>query len=406
MGQKDPGNDRRVSPPRLVTRQKEFDAQVESLKRYSWFGMDTEFISERSFRPRLCLLQIVNPEQEFAVDPFEVQDLSTFLSLLLDPAIEKVLHSGQQDMMIFYDLLGATPKNIFDTQIAAAFLGYGDSIGYARLVETVLNVKLRKDETFTDWSKRPLSERQVEYALDDVHYLPPLHEHLIQQLDARGRRDWLVEEFEIYDDPDFYRRPLDKLYQRVKGVGRLGSKDLIFLQELVLWREREAESRDKPRARIVSDEVLVELARRKPRHLDGLRTMRGLHPRLIKRGGAEMLACIERARSAPKKDHPAPIPQNTKDPELAIHVDLLESLLKLHAADVEISPGYIATRSQLYRLAEAAFRNQLDSCDIPLLKGWRRRLIGDTLVGWLRGETALAIDPATGHPKVTRSPTE
>ena len=380
----------------LIEDQSTFDRLVSTLQNQKEFCLDTEFISERSFRPRLCLLQIAYADTIVAVDPFTVKDLGAFLDLLLDPAIEKILHAGQQDMRIFYDLMGRPPENIFDTQIAAALLGHGDSIGYARLVEACVKVRLRRDEAFTDWSRRPLTPHQVEYALDDVRYLQRMRQKLGQELKERGRASWLQEELSVYSDINYFRRDPETLYGRFRTAGNLSAMELSVLQELALWREKEAESRDRPRTSIVSDEVLVDLARRRPRSLGALENLRGLRPRLVKRSGEDILQRIRKGENQPPETFPVVPKSPPKNPETTLLVDLLEVLLKVRAAELKISPRQIATRSQLYQLIQS-FDKARDSIDLRVLKGWRGELVGRELINLLRGVSTIGVDPGTGR---------
>jgi len=380
----------------LIEDQSTFEDLVVHLREEKIFCLDTEFLSDRSFRPKLCLLQASTKEQVCAIDPFRVKNLDSFLDLVRNPDITKVLHAGQQDMMIFFDLINTPPKNIFDTQIAAALLGLGDSIGYARLVESVLRTRLKQDESFTDWSQRPLTKRQVEYALDDVRHLPALHDCLSSQLEDLGRRDWLKEELAVYDDVNFYRRDPETAYRRLRGADKLHRANLAVLQRLAKWREEEAQRRDRPRSWIMPDAPLVELARRKPKNVGDLKSMRGLHPRFIKRNGDQLLRVIAESSQLGPESYPPPLTPSPKDPDLAARVGLLEVLLKKLAADLKIGADTVATRSQLYQLVRASIDGQIEQLDLPLLSGWRGKLVGQKLAEFLEGRLCLTIDRKTG----------
>ena len=260
-----------------VKDRRDLDGVLAEIAAAGVFGLDTEFIRERTFRPDLCLLQIGLPERSLVVDPREVTDLSGFVQVLEDPAIEKVVHAGKQDMEIFFAGTGRAPRNVFDTQIAGALLGHGDQAAYSRLVGDILGARLKKGHTFTDWAQRPLSSRQIEYALDDVRYLLPLRESLTQDLRELGRTEWLREESQDYEDPGSYRRDPLAMYRRVSGAHRLSRSELAVLRELAAWREEEAERRNVPRGRIVNDTALVELTRLTPRSADEIRQVRGVH---------------------------------------------------------------------------------------------------------------------------------
>ncbi len=378
----------------LIEDQDTFDRLLDALRGETRFCLDTEFISERSFRPRLCLLQIGYGENHVAVDPLTVRELGGFLELILEPSIEKVLHAGQQDMMIFYDLTGRSPENVFDTQIAAALLGHGDSIGYSRLVEACLKVKLSRNEAYTDWSRRPLTARQVEYAVDDVRYLEPIRRQLCEQLTERGRESWLQDELKIYRDVNYYRRDPETLYRRFRAASNMSGVELSVLQELALWREKEAATRDKPRGTILSDDAICDLARRRPKDFSALQRLRSLHPRLVKRSGNEILKRVRQGENRPRESFPVVPKPPRKTPEITLLIDALEVILKAKADELEISPKQLATRSQLHALIES-FRAGDESKDLPVLNGWRGKLVGEALLDFLQGKSTIGVDPAT-----------
>ncbi len=378
-----------------------FEEILQECRRQRRIAFDTEFIRERRFKPQLCLIQLAVGDQVVAVDPFEVAGLDPLVDLLVDPDVLTIVHAGQQDMEIFFAGTDALPSNVFDTQIAAALLGYGDSIGYSRLVEELEGVRLSKAQTFTDWARRPLSDAQIRYALDDVIHLPSMCDKLTQDLDATGRRSWLEEELRVYEDPFFYRRDPATLYRRVKGAARLNRRELAVLRELARWREVEAERRDRPRNHIVADEVLVELARTKPRQIEKLRGMRGLHPQLVKRSAKAIVRAVGDGVELPPEEHPAPIEKSSKDPALGLVVDLLETFLKARAQELRIGAGYLATRTELHELARRQRAGEIErddeaARDIRALRGWRRELIGEDLIGLLEGRYHVGIAPQDG----------
>jgi len=376
----------------LITTQHGFDELIARLRDRPVFCLDTEFISERTYRPELCLVQIGVDDDVYAVDPLEVSSLDGFLRLIVDPALEKVVHAGRQDMMIFYDLGGDVPRNVFDTQVAAALVGHGDSIGHSKLVEALVGKRLRRAESYTDWSRRPLSDSQIAYALDDVRYLLAMRERLVRDLEAHGRERWLAEELAIYDEVSLYRRDPREMWRRVKGAGRLDGVELSVLRELAAWREEEAIRRNRPRGRILGDEQLVALSRRRPTNRPGLEEMRGLHARVVERSGKAVLAAIAGGAGAPRSSWPELPDVTPKDARLTLLVDLMETLLKARAAEQRISPGYLATRGQLYDVARSGDGGDVD---LPVLSGWRRELIGRELLALLEGRLAVT---ATGSP--------
>jgi ribonuclease D len=365
---------------------------VRELKALGSFALDTEFIRERTYRPRLCLIQIATPEKQVLVDPFAAGDLAPLLDLMFDPAVEKVVHSGDQDMEIFYSLGRQPPRNVFDTQVAAALAGHGESISYARLVDAILGVRLSKVETFTDWARRPLTPQQIEYALADVKYLYPARRVLVDDLERRGRMDWLREELGFFEEVSHYERDPALAYRRIKSAARLEPRQLAVLRELAAWREEEAESLDVPRGRVIADELLVELARRSPATMESAAAVRGIHPRLLKRSGEEILRRVARGRSVPESDCPAPVERRSDDADLALVVDLLDVVLKASAERVQVAPAYLGTRKQLLELARRELRGEGDPSEpLPILVGWRRQLVGEALLNLLAGRSSVAV---------------
>ncbi len=368
------------------------------LRAHGSFALDTEFIRERTYSPRLCLVQVAIPSICAAIDPLAGVDLDPLVELIFDPSIEKIVHAGWQDFEIFHARTGRLPESVFDTQIAAALAGLGEQMGYANLLDKALGISLTKVETFTDWSQRPLSKSQIEYALDDVRYLLPLRAKLAQMLGDLGRLEWLRDESLRYRDPAAYERDPRSQCLRLRGARNLSPASLAVLQELAVWREEEAIDRDVPRGRVVGDEVLVDLARRCPRSLSDLRPVRSLHPKEIERGGQEMLAAVARGLAVPAERWPVLPKSRTDEPERALLADFLEAVVRLKAQEARIAPSYLATRAQINELVDAGLEGR--SPEDPetgrapaVLSGWRRVLVGEDLLRALAGKTDLGIDP-------------
>lgn len=378
----------------LLRDPKQLSELARELRDLGSFALDTEFIREKTYRPRLCLLQIATPEKAVLVDPFLVGDLTPLLELIFDPQVEKLVHAGEQDMEIFFTLGRQVPLNVVDTQVAAALTGYGESASYARLVEQILGVKLKKVETFTDWSRRPLSPEQLEYALDDVRYLHPMIASLREALDRLGRKDWLEEELKFYEERSLYEKNPDELYKKVRAAVKLDPRELAVLKELAAWREEEAERMDWPRGRILLDEILVEVARRSPKTLESIGAVRGFPQQLIRRSGQEILRRVERGLKLPPSELPPPLERRSDDAELSLVVDLLEVVLRSRAAQAQIAPAYLGTRRELAELARLELRGESSAAkeDLPILSGWRRRLVGEALLLLLTGRSHVAID--------------
>lgn len=364
-------------------------------------AFDTEYIWERSYTPHLGLLQVATDDVCAVVDPLAVKNLDPIVDLLLDAKRLKVLHAARGDLEVIYWLSGEVPHPIFDTQIAAAMVGYGDQQSLARLLERVLGVRLEKKETFTDWLRRPLTRGQIAYGLDDVRYLLPMHDHLVEELQATGRVEWVQEEFDWLSAPDRYKPgPAEEAFRRVRGRNVLDRRGMAILKELAGWREQEARDRDWHRGMIVRDEVLVEIARALPRSTEALRNTRGLHPREGARAAQALLACVERGLAIPDRDLPRMPESKRSDGRTPLIADLVMTYLKIRASDLKLAPSFLASRADIETLLEEGPASpQLDH---PLLSGWRKTLVGEGLLALLDGRAFLGIDPETGKVRLYR----
>lgn len=387
----------------FVTTANELEALVADLRDHGTFGLDMEFQRERTYRPRLQLVQVSLPGRPVLVDPLALPELDPLWDLVADPSVEKIVHAGAQDMEIVFARSGLLPRNVFDTQVAAALLGMGDQIGYANLIGRMLGKRVKKGETITDWSIRPLSNAQVDYALDDVRYLHDLREGLWSKLEERGRAGWLREEVVHYEDRGTYERDPFTLWLRISRMRSLDRRGLAVLRELAMWREEEAQRRDEPRGRVVADETLVEIARRAPKRPEDLKPLRTLHPRELARSGAGIVEAVKKGLVVPDDDCPRLDPVRPEDDRFSITVDLLEVVLRARALEHEIAPSYLGTRADLGALIDAV-RDGKDGRGSGrrehaplLLEGWRRDLVGDELVAFLEGRATLRIDPDSGH---------
>lgn len=350
-----------------------------------WLAIDTEFIREKTYYPRLCLVQVCNGEHAACIDPLALDELTPLLDILYDARTLKVLHAARQDLEIFLHDHGRLPMPVFDTQPAAALLGHGDQIGYANLVKLLLDVELPKDQSRTDWSQRPLDERQLRYALDDVVYLGQLYLHMRGHLFDRERLQWLAVDFATLADPETYYPDPDNMWQRTKGRQTLRGRQLAVLRQLASWRETQARERDLPRKWILKDDALIELSRRLPRDAGGLAKIRGLEPGQIRREGNTLLKLIDAGASLPReqwpqdKTRPKPL-----QPGQEAMVDLLNAALRLIAEQHQLSPLAIASRKDLEKLVRGDDGGVLDD-------GWRRSLAGDRLRAIVRGEYRLEV---------------
>ena len=360
-------------------------ALCTQLRGSEWLAVDTEFIREKTYYPRLCLIQVCNGEVAACVDPLRLEDLGPLLEILYDGSILKVLHAARQDLEIFLHDYHRLPMPVFDTQPAAALLGHGDQIGYANLVKLLLNLDLPKDQSRTDWSQRPLDAEQLRYALDDVVYLGQLYLHMRGHLFDRERLQWLAADFAPLADPQTYYPDPQSMWRRTKGKQLLRGRQLAVLQRLAAWRELQARERDLPRKWVLKDEVMIELSRRMPRDAAGLSKIRGLEPGQIRREGPTLIGLIGEAADLPReqwpKDKERPTPLSAQQEAM---VDLLSAALQLIADQHQLSPAAIATRKELEKLVRG-------EPDCILLEGWRHLLAGDALKALMRGELQLAL---------------
>lgn len=379
-----------------ITSSHALDDLCHALKDSARIALDTEFVGEDSFVPKLELIQIASDNRAAVIDFPAVQaagSMDALWEIICNPAVQKVVHAGRQDLDLFLLHAGQIPKPFFDTQIAAAMVGFGPQVAYANLVQRVHGTKLAKAHTFTNWSARPLSPDQLAYALEDVTFLLAIHDHLQTRLTKLGRLEWAGEEFSRLEGAvaDTRREPQER-YQRVRGWDTLKPKSAAVLRELAAWREGEAKRRNVPRGRVMRDEVLLQLARHPPRHLQELRAARGLHGSEADRNGETILAVIQTALTLPPSDWPEVPKERKPEPESAGLVELLQAVMKARALDEEIAPTLLATSADLQALVDAKDRADLD---LPILKGWRRELLGSILLDILDGKLAVAIDPAT-----------
>jgi ribonuclease D len=347
-------------------------------------AVDTEFIREKTYYAKLCLLQVASDSVIACIDPLELPDLDELLNILCSPDKLILFHAAWQDLEIFYDQWGRIPAPVFDTQIAAALLGFSDQIGYANLVEQLLHVQLDKSAVRTDWAQRPLSAQQLAYAADDVHYLLKLYPLILQRLTDLGRNDWLEEDFTALIDPATYAKSTDTAWQRIKGHGRLKPRQLVVLQGLAAWREQQAQQRNKPRKWILSDDLLLSLARELPAEQAKLAKVRGLTPNQVNQYGEAIIREINAALALPKSAWPGITHKERLTPEQECLADTLMAYLRLLAQQNQISPASLGTRKEIEKLVRG-------KRDILLLHGWRGHLAGDPLLALINGKVALTV---------------
>jgi ribonuclease D len=357
-----------------------------------WIAIDTEFLREKTYYPKLCLVQVATPDRVACIDPLALDDMTPLLDVIFDSGITKVMHAARQDMEIFYHLRGSVPAPVFDTQIAALLLGLPDQVGYAGLVQELLGIKLHKLHSRTDWSQRPLDAEQLHYAADDVIYLAQAYQLIQDRLRETGRLDWLADDFRALSDPAVYAAHPENAWLRVKGANRLSGAALSTLQALAAWREEKAQAMDRPRGWLLRDDVLVDIARHRPENPARLGKIRGLHENTVRKHGDDLLALVAGARDAT----PAPFPRRKLRQRLTpaqdAAVDVLQAVIRLVAEENRINPSVLANRNQLEQLL-------LGETDVPVLQGWRRQLAGERLQGFLDGK--LNIRMSNGALQIT-----
>lgn len=346
-------------------------------------AIDTEFLREKTYYPKLCLVQVAAGNDIAAVDPLRVRDLSPLAALLEAPDVTKVFHACSQDLEVLLDGMGVVCAPVFDTQLAAAFLGMRQQVSYGSLVEAYCGVHLPKAESLTDWSRRPLDPEQLAYAEDDVRYLPGIYERMLSELTRRDRLSWVGPEMAELCDVSRVRRDPSEAYLRLRRSGSLTRRQLALAREVCAWRERAAAERDVPRKWVLSDEVVVEVCKRAPASLERLRRVRGTE-QLSERDARGVLAAVERGRSCPPEECPRVVKHLRPSPETEGVIDLMYAVLRLISERSGVATQLIATRDDLLEFLQ----NQGSS---RLASGWRRELAGATLERLLSGEVGLTV---------------
>lgn len=351
-------------------------------------GLDTEFMRERTYRARLCLVQLAAGDEIFIIDPLEVDSLEPIGEIIADPAIEVVVHAGRQDLEIFYERYGTVPKNIFDVQLAAAFAGYGASLPYGRLVQETTGARLEKGESYTDWCRRPLTEQQMSYAADDVRYLVEAARRLEKELEEQNRLEWVKEELSALESAEAFEIDLDEIYKRVGGRGSLSGKQLTVLREVARWRESEAQRRDLPRGWVVKDPTLVEIARRAPTSRGSLTKIRGLNAREAERFGDDILEAVRRGVESEEIRTPKAPPRSAQT-RARVLSGPSDAIVRSRCEDAGLATELVATRGELEALLADISAGVTDLSRHRLMQGWRRELAGDHVVAFARGDIAL-----------------
>jgi ribonuclease D len=366
------------------------DQLCQKIAQEPWVALDTEFLREKTYYPKFCLLQIATLEWVACIDPIALPSLEPLFDVLYRQDIVKVLHSCQQDIEIFYQLTGKIPEPIFDTQLAAPVLGIQDNPGYAMLVSSFLNVNLDKAHTRTDWSIRPLTEEQLQYAADDVIYLAQIYQIMLKKLSDLGRSDWLQDDFSRLMNQDLYELPPEKAWLKVRGKNKLTGRQLSVLQALAVWREETAKQENKPRGWLMRDDLLLDIARLQPVSMKDLFKVRNINGRTVNQYGQHLCQLIQEAKTQP----PIKLHENGKSPKKTQQqeaiVDLLAAVVRVRAAQNSLNPSILAARKDLELLL-------LEDPQCSLLQGWRYEMAGKELQQILQGEIILKIQNGEVH---------
>ncbi|MCI5049540.1 MAG: ribonuclease D [Rickettsiales bacterium] len=367
----------------LITTTQELQAACDDLSTNHFLTVDTEFIREKTYYPKLCLIQVAGEDHNFIIDPLaEGMDLSAFFKLMENPEILKIFHAAQQDVEIFVRLTGSVPSPIFDTQIAAMVCGFGESVGYEALVNKLLGKSLDKASRYTDWEQRPLTERQLKYAIADVTHLRAIYEELSDKIEAQGRHEWIAEELDKLSQLSQYQIDPEESWRRLKYKNR-SPEYLNLLRAAASWRERLAQVKNIPRGRLLKDEVLLQIANMNPKNMEELAQVRGALKHLNADNAQALMAALEAAREKDKDEYPKDEKRKPMlSPEQEALADVLKMLLKLQCEQTGVASKLVAKKEDIVALL-------LEQPDLDCLKGWRNEVFGQYAIAFLEGKLIL-----------------
>ncbi|MBQ9690923.1 MAG: ribonuclease D [Eggerthellaceae bacterium] len=369
----------------LLTTQTQLHEFVEHARTSPILAIDTEFLREKTYWPKLCLLQLGTYEHQVAIDPFQCINLEPLKELFLNKDILKIVHAGTQDLEIIFHELHCVPTPIFDTQIAATLLGNALQIGYAALVQSFCSIKLKKEDSYTDWSMRPLTNSQITYALNDVKYLPQIYDGMREQLESLGRLEWLRDDFlELENAQNYEPHPMQR-YLKLKRVNQLYGTQLACAQRIAAWREERAVTRNVPRKFIMSDEQIIEICKREPKTLDDLFMVRGVSRAVDMDDARELLQiCIE-SRHVPDAQIPRLPRLQGGATNVDAQVDFLSAFARKRARENNVAFAVLVSQHELAQIARGHLHN------LEVLKGWRKTLVGDDLVRLAQGKLSISL---------------
>ncbi len=348
-------------------------------------AIDTEFIRESTYYAELALIQVGSGDRFACIDPLAITDFEPFAELLVKPDLVKVFHSSSQDLEILYQKFAAVPSPVFDTQLAAAVLGYNHQISYADLVQQLCGVMLEKKHTRANWKRRPLSEDELDYAMDDVRYLLSIYEQLHEQLQASRRASWLERDLRDLTDPEKYRVDMEQLWKRLKGVQKLKGEKLQIASDLCRWREQQAQSRNRPRRWILKDDTIIEIARHKPDNIEALSRIRELGDKTIQRHGDNLLRIVTRAQTVDAQQWPRLDKVESLSKQQLALGDCLMALCRVIAEQNQIALATLVTRKDIDNLI-------LNHKSSRLTQGWRFSMAGEKLLEFIHGQAAIHVE--------------
>ncbi len=369
----------------IIENTQDFEAFIERAQKSAVLAIDTEFLREKTYYAQLCLLQLATDDEVVIVDPFTV-DLTPLKSLLENPAIVKLFHAARQDIEILYHELHTLPHPLFDTQIAASVLGYPLQVGLGALVHNRCGVELKKLDSFTDWSRRPLSDSQLAYAAEDVIYLPQIYHSMMEELERKGRLSWLEPEFAALQDEARYQEDPYTRFYHLKNVSKLNCQQLSAAREVAAWRELRAQKINIPRRRVLSDEIIIGACRREARTIDELFMVRGARGALDTAQARQVVSLIAKGLDAPADTWPhLDNARNSAEPSVDHMVDMMTTLVRFRAQENDIASAVLADNKDLVKLARGYGE------ETELLSGWRWELVGEELLALMEGRIALRL---------------
>lgn len=380
----------------LVTEQTRLESYCRDWRAAGRFAFDTEFIRDDTYEAQLCLIQVSTDHQEVVlIDPTARLDLAPFWNLVTDESVQTVVHAGKEDFEVCLRAVGHPPRNVFDVQIAAGFVGYGYPLSLARLVNAALHQRIAKGQTLTNWLKRPLTDEQLRYAIEDVKYLPAIHDNLQRLLAETGRENWAREEFAQLENPDSYSRPVQQRIFKLKGSKKLDGVGLAVLSRLVEWRDHWAQEKNRPPRALIRDDILVSIAKRRPTSARELEVLRGFPQARKSSVVNEMLQIIREASATPRDQCPDAFVPREESPMIKVAMNILTALLRSICHEENVGHDLVGSTQRLHELIDY----QLGECERKplLLTGWREQFIGRRLVELLEGRSELRLSGWPRH---------